>query len=629
MPKQDPTCLLALFALLLLPAVPGASATACGDGIQAESEQCDDGNTVSGDGCSRNCECEQNDCTFSVSTSLQSLASVFAGLRPGATVTLSAGTYKGRCGFSIASANGTDQRPITIVGAHASATVIDCDNAGPVFEGIVMGTHLRILGIHFTNARRSDNGGGVLRAQGGSHVVIVDCRMSKCGTDQDGGALHVSNSSLVVNGSQFEENTAVGGGGAIALVDQGRAAVADSTFTLGDATDGGALYLARASTLTLERTLMSFNNANFMGGSVAAVTGCTVNVSSTILADNTAMAGSAICVRDGSLLGLVGDVSVVRNIATWAALFVWEGSTAEMQGNEGRIDFASNDALISSGAFLAYPPEDPTHVIVRKNVVFRDGWADTGRAGGWGLSGAVVELYDGVVVRDNSAASSGGIVLEAPGDILFATGRVIFENNHARDSDGGAITQISPAGSVYLSDVIVRNNSAVGSGGGYLEHINSGSSVSVMENISFTENVAFSGGGAQFFKSTVQLSRVLFKDNTAYQNGGGVTFQSGSTVMMTTCVFIENTALNGGAVAGGGKDALMHVTSTNFTNNRGLSEGGGMYLDATSALTLTYTEITACTASVGGGGYIMCFVCMSSLSVSVSFSLCVSMCVCM
>ena len=39
------------------------SASTCGNGVLDETEQCDDGNTVSGDGCSRICQVENNyDC---------------------------------------------------------------------------------------------------------------------------------------------------------------------------------------------------------------------------------------------------------------------------------------------------------------------------------------------------------------------------------------------------------------------------------------------------------------------------------------------------------------------------------------------------------------------------------------
>ena len=84
---------------------------------------------VSGDGCSASCECEQNPCAFSVGASVQ-IDSVISRLRGGSSLTLLAGTFG--CGWSVWSANGEDQRPITIRGQGPSDTIVDCDHAVPV-----------------------------------------------------------------------------------------------------------------------------------------------------------------------------------------------------------------------------------------------------------------------------------------------------------------------------------------------------------------------------------------------------------------------------------------------------------------------------------------------------------------
>lgn len=212
---------------------------------------------VSGDGCSSFCVCEQDPCQLKVQPSVWSLASIVSGLSPGATLTLATGTYTS-CGWNITSRYGADQRPITIVGADGAT--IDCEHRGPVVSGIIFGTHLRLEGIHFTNAQHSSSG-GVLRAELGSHVVIENCRVTKTGSDGEGGAIFLSNSSLHVGRSHFEENTAEGSGGSLALVDGARVILTDSTFTRCSAGNGGAVYAARGSTLFMERMHFSLNEA--------------------------------------------------------------------------------------------------------------------------------------------------------------------------------------------------------------------------------------------------------------------------------------------------------------------------------------------------------------------------------
>lgn len=71
------------FSLLLCAAVLEASAAVtCGNGVQEEGEQCEDGNVFPGDGCSALCECEDDPCAFTVGSAIN-LASVVSALRPG------------------------------------------------------------------------------------------------------------------------------------------------------------------------------------------------------------------------------------------------------------------------------------------------------------------------------------------------------------------------------------------------------------------------------------------------------------------------------------------------------------------------------------------------------------------
>jgi len=213
-----------------------------------------------------------------------------SSLAPGATIVLAGGTRyagEGSCGWRVASVENGDSRPITIRGA--AGTIVDCDSVSPVVEGAVVGTHLRLEGIHFRNAHRSGGGGGVLRTERGSRVVIEDCRFSRSSSDQEGGALLVSNSSLLIAGSHFEENTAEYGG-ALAIVNGARATLRDTTLTQCSAGFfGGAIYVAEAAALILNRVLLSFNDATSDGGAVGATDRCTVNVTDSIIANNTGL----------------------------------------------------------------------------------------------------------------------------------------------------------------------------------------------------------------------------------------------------------------------------------------------------------------------------------------------------
>ena len=187
------------------------------------------------------CQCETDPCDFAASPSVN-LASVVLALRPGDTLSLAAGNYagSGNCGWKITT-NSADDRPITVRGAEGASlsTIIDCESAGPVVEGMVLGAHLHLERIHFTRAYRSGGGGGVLSADRGSRIMIENCRISKTTSDGEGGALLVRNSSLLVYSSHFEENSAAEKGGALAIVDQSVATLKDNIVTHCFAPHGG------------------------------------------------------------------------------------------------------------------------------------------------------------------------------------------------------------------------------------------------------------------------------------------------------------------------------------------------------------------------------------------------------
>jgi len=268
-----------------------------------------------GDGCSPTCTCETDPCAFAVDNSVR-LASVIAGLSAGASLSLKAGTYTD-CAWTVASLYGADQRPMTVRGQGPSLTIVDCNHVSEVFAGIVSGTWLNLEGIHFANAQKSGGGGGLLHAKQGSHVVVSSCRVTRVASDGDGGALMISNSSLFVTDTHFEENSAEKGG-ALALVDGARAVLTSSVFTSCFAQNGGAVYVARASTCALDMMLLSLNTAvENKGGSILCEDRSTLNMTSCILSNGYAVRGAAIMVQHNSLCGITGNVSIVGNTCSW------------------------------------------------------------------------------------------------------------------------------------------------------------------------------------------------------------------------------------------------------------------------------------------------------------------------
>ena len=627
----------ALVAAILCTVVERSVAATCGDGVQENGEQCEDGNQVdtsvcsrradslradepaclqvSGDGCSSSCWCETDPCQFSASSGSVDLASVIAELRPGSTLTLVAGTYMGleSCGWNIATFTGADERPITVRGAQGASitTIIDCDSVGPVVGGTISGAHLRLEGIHFTSSQRSGGSGGVLRAER-SRIVIDNCRFTKCASDTEGGAIYVSNSSLTVLRSHFEENSAEDNGGSLAVVEGSDVSLADSTITLCLAGHGGGVYVKR-SAMVMHGMLLSHNTALVnKGGAVLVDDNSMMNVSSTIIANNEALRGGGVMVQFSSVLGLTGGVRVVENHANLygGAVYVLFDASLELSSN---VVIDGNFAALVSGGLQLYFHK---HFIASGKVIISQNFASSllGYAGAIycaGNPGSIVELHEGFRVSGNIAGFSGGVMwAEIPGNVVFARG-AIFEDNQALSLQEGTPTQFGRGGAIAISDgaslflygCIFRNNSAFSGGGvsddGETAHVGS----VVINDTKFENNVAFGGDGAGlFFGRPAVVARAIFISNNARRSGGGAVFESGSQVTMHDCIFLDNKALNGGALYGNGQGAMLRAVSTTFENNKALAQGGGIFVTGASDLTLSNVEILSNLAHVGGGG---------------------------
>jgi cysteine-rich repeat protein/predicted outer membrane repeat protein len=606
----------ALVAVILCMVAQRTVAAMCGDGLREDGEQCEDGNTNSGDGCSSSCQCEADPCRFTVASASVNLASVVTALAPGATVTLAAGTYAGdgSCGWSVPSLNGTDERSITVRGAAQGRVIIDCAQRGPVVEEAVRGTHLRLENLDLTNAHRSGGGGAVVQAERGSNIELVKCRVTNAASDGEGGAVLVSNSSLRVSGSHFEENSAVSGG-ALAIVDGSAALLEDTTVTHCFATSGGGgAYVARKSTLDMQGMHFSLNDGGPFGGALHSTAECTVQASTTTMTGNTATRAGAIRFDGGGVLRLTNGVHIIRNVAVYAGgIYVYGfGPETKIFDATGVTEVSKNIGRggLSTNILVYTTTEAPCIVTFASDVRIRDGWAENYGAGLVAMN-AIVHLRDGTTVAGNIAGVEGAGIL-ALQVTLIVSGRVTIEDNHGlgilpgtgeiqKNAGGGGIWWASGWGVALLSSgVILRGNSCINGGAFFCEGL--GSDSVLLDDVSFTDNFArFDGAGAFLSDSDASIRNVLFRNNTALANGGGLSFQGGMDASVSSCSFVANKALNGGGLAAAASSSIIHVHLATFDSNHALYEGGAMYATGSASLTINETTVTECTAQSGGG----------------------------
>jgi len=221
-----------------------------------------------------------------------------ANLAPGPDVVLlGAGTYRlavpGRGENAGAGGDLDVHGDLTVIGAGADRTVIDAAGLDRAFE--VHGG--AVLTLHGVTVRGGDAGagdGGVIAAGVGSRLVLSRVTIEGGRAGGDGGGIW-SAGALSITDSTLAGNHAEQRGGGVAAHEA--VEIAGSTLSDNHAhvTDGGAVWLATGAVLDLRSSTLCDNSAMARGGGLKADPGATAEVSGSILARNASWAGGPDC----------------------------------------------------------------------------------------------------------------------------------------------------------------------------------------------------------------------------------------------------------------------------------------------------------------------------------------------
>jgi predicted outer membrane repeat protein len=144
---------------------------------------------------------------------------------------------------------------------------------------------------------------------------------------------------------------------------------------------------------------------------------------------------------------------------------------------------------------------------------------------------------------------------------------------------------------VTLSDVVFADNSASDDGGG-LYCSGPGARIVDLLDVSFTGNAAGDDGGGMYAPDhSVTMMNVMFQDNTAGAWGGGLAVgDTGSELNadLTNVVVIGNSADEGGGLAC--LSGTLNLTNATFNANSAVSAGGAVYADEVNG-TVTITNV--------------------------------------
>ncbi|MDI6723994.1 MAG: hypothetical protein QMD61_05055 [Methanobacterium sp.] len=246
----------------------------------------------------------------------KTIAKGISMVSPGGTVHVANGTYTGTGNVNL-----TINKNVTINGESRDSAIIDRQNLNRIFI-ISSGYNITLTNLTLRNGLASNSNGGAIQNNGGT-LTINNCALTNNRASRTadstavyGGAIY-NTGTLTINNSIFTGNTVTSGslndafGGAI--YSTGSITITGSTFSGNNATsssgtandDGGAIYTN--GNLNIDNSSFTNNTAGQDGGAIYSNSNLSINNSSFTsnaggMTNNGA--GGAICIGDGSILGM-------------------------------------------------------------------------------------------------------------------------------------------------------------------------------------------------------------------------------------------------------------------------------------------------------------------------------------
>lgn len=267
---------------------------------------------------------------------------------------------------------------------------------------------------------------------------------------------------------------------------------------------------------------------------------------------------------------------------------------------------AGLDAAIAAGGTATFTIAPCAIGLTGSKTIGKDLTIDGGTYGGYGLglysdglraftvnSGVHFTLKNAAIFNATTTDSFGGsAILNNGGSVTIDHDQ--FVKNAAKT--GGALRVIN-SGSLNVTNSTFSYNTATGGYGGAIG-IEDGSAMVISST--FTANTSSAAGGAVSSSSAVTITGGIFINNSA-PTGGAVLGFTNARLRVQNTTFTVNHATAG---VGGGvytNDAL-DVTSSTFISNTATGDGGSIFGDPNSRLTIADSLLQANTADHYGGG---------------------------
>ncbi len=329
--------------------------------------------------------------------------------------------------------------------------------------------------------------------------------------------------------------------------------------------NGGGIFVGKNGTVNLNGGLIDWNS----GSAGAGIHGweATINIAGTEIACNNSTDKAGAIFLNGGTLNLKQG-SIHENSA---------------KGNGGAI-YSINATINMTGGEIG----DSSRTTGATSTDFSN---KSGEHGGaiYIKEGSTLNLHGGAIAHNVSMQAGGAVFSESATDKINITDPFVAKYNKSAAS-GGAIYAF---GVVTMSGGTLDHNSANGWGGGII--VKTAGNVFSGGTISY--NSANSGAGGVCIDGNTTFDGVTIKNNQTAEHGGGIQYNSGTSVIFKSGIIENNSAtkLGGGVYVGTGSFSM----SGGEIKNNSSGCGGGIY--AQSAVNISDGQIYNNKAQNGSG----------------------------
>ncbi len=265
----------------------------------------------------------------------------------------------------------------------------------------------------------------------GGKATVTDCTFasnkatSKKKPEQAfGGAIYLSRKSTVtVDNSVFENNTAITEGGAVYANDRSKATVTDSSFLSNSVTSekgiGGAV-LTEGAAAVLDVITFKGNSSNKHGGAVGALESSNVTLNKIKASANTAKASGGFIYSDSSVIKVYSSNFSKNKAKNGGAVYLNKSSVTKAYKSK----FTSNSASANGGAVYAYTSGGDT---VLQDCNFSKNTAKRFGGAVMASKSAKVSMFNNTATA-NSAKKSGGVLCLAASSNVSVSGLKVSKN---------------------------------------------------------------------------------------------------------------------------------------------------------------------------------------------------------